>query len=386
MNRTFRLYGLIFLILLALLALAEFSRSEITDWRKNFSPEEKTPFGLYIFAQEAPKLFGNKLKKVSVSPYEYYAQSKDNKPHNLLIVAQDIDPESFRSIVKTVSGGSDAFIISDRIYRFMTDSLQIRPAHNVNFDEQNTLGLTDISFRRDSLLLDKFPGRYGFLRTEKSTEILGSVVAGKRAANFVRKKIGKGYIYIHTEPLVLTNYYLLKPGNERYVQDIFSYLPDRETVWFTESARFESRSLLRFVLSQPALRYAWWLLLGGLLLFVVFNAKRRQRIVPVKEPVKNKSVEFVQSIGNLYLQEGDFHDMMAKKAQYFLNRVRAELLIDTKKTDEEFAQKLQLKTGKSPDLINEALILVRKAGDPYAAVMKEDLIRMNRLLDDILKR
>ncbi|HEX7870203.1 MAG TPA: hypothetical protein VF455_08815, partial [Chryseobacterium sp.] len=113
--------------------------------------------------------------------------------------------------------------------------------------------------------------------------------------------------------------------------------------------------------------------------------KRKQRIVPVIEPLKNTSADFVKSIGNLYLQEGDFHDMMSKKAQYFLNKVRLDLLIDTQNLDEEFSKKLQLKTGKSAELVNEAISLIKKAQDPYAGVMKEDLGRMNKLLDDILK-
>ena len=191
---------------------------------------------------------------------------------------------------------------------------------------------------------------------------------------------------MHSEPLIVTNFYLLKPESKNYVQDVFSYLSERETVWFSGANKnvAESRSPLRFILANPPLRYAWWLLLAGLVLFIIFNAKRKQRIVPIVEPLKNKSVEFVKSIGNLYLQEGDFHDMMAKKAQYFLNRVRMDLLIDTKNLDEKFIHLLHLKTGKSIEKINEATVLIKKGQDPYATVMKEDLIKMNRLLDEIL--
>jgi hypothetical protein len=146
-----------------------------------------------------------------------------------------------------------------------------------------------------------------------------------------------------------------------------------------------SMSPMRFILNNPPLRYAWYLLLLGLLIFVLFNAKRKQRIVPVIEPLKNTSLDFIRSIGNLYLQEGDFHEMMAKKAQYFLNRIRMDLLIDTQHLDEQFINKLHLKTGKNIELIKEAVALVKKGQDPYASVMKEDLIKMNQLLDQILK-
>jgi hypothetical protein len=120
-----------------------------------------------------------------------------------------------------------------------------------------------------------------------------------------------------------------------------------------------------------------------LLVFVIFGVKRKQRVVPIIEPLKNKSVEFVQSIGNLYLQEGDFHDMMSKKAHYFLFRIKSELLIDYQKLDDNFAMKIHQKTGKDLKKISKAVLLLNKAMDSYAQVTKEDFLEMNFLLDEI---
>ena len=85
------------------------------------------------------------------------------------------------------------------------------------------------------------------------------------------------------------------------------------------------------------------------------------------------------------MQEGDFHDMMAKKAQYFLNRIRTELLIDTQNLDENFVHILHLKTGTSREKIIEAIDYIQRAQDPYATVMKDELGKMNKLLDEILR-
>ena len=95
-------------------------------------------------------------------------------------------------------------------------------------------------------------------------------------------------------------------------------------------------------------------------------------------------MEFVKSIGNLYLQEGSLSDMMTKKALYFLHRVRTDLLLDTHILDETFTHKLQLKTGKDLTTINEALTLIKKAQSANAIITKEDLMKMNTLLDEIL--
>ncbi|MDQ0476980.1 DUF4350 domain-containing protein [Chryseobacterium sp. MDT2-18] len=385
MNKTFKLYGLIFIIVMAVLALLELTKSDVTDWRKNFDVHEKSPFGLLIFSKEVDHLLKNKVQRTDLSPYDFYKTQK-LKAHNILMVQSEIDSESWNKILQNVETGSDAFIISDSFNKKVADSLGFS-ASRISYEDSNLLLLTDEKFAQDSLKIDKLPSGKGFELILESDEILGKEASDSKMANFIKVGHGKGNLYLHAEPLILTNYYLLKPGNEKYVQDVFSYLPDRETVWFSgaNKNRTESRSPLRFILSKPALRYAWWLFLGGLLLFIIFNAKRKQRIVPVIEPKKNKSVEFVKSIGNLYLQEGDFHDMMAKKAQYFLNRVRMDLLIDTKDLDEKFIHLLHLKTGKSVEEITEATELIKKGQDPYASVMKEDLIKMNTLLDGILQ-
>ncbi|MDN3695030.1 hypothetical protein QWZ06_23740 [Chryseobacterium tructae] len=385
MNKTFRIYAVIFIVVMVILALLDVNKKETTDWRKNFDINEKSPFGLFVFNNEAKDLFKTHLKKIEQVPYEYYSQHK-KEAHNIVVIETDIDTESWKKIMDQVSKGSDAMVIMNLMPKEIADSIGFHSSE-ISFEDENVLKFTDKKYQNDFIQLDKFPSGKGFSFIKPGIEVLGKTVEKKNTdqANFIKVKFGKGNFYIHSEPLFLTNYYLLKPGNVKYAQDVFSYLQDRETIWFVENNANVSHFFMRFVLGNPALKYAWWVFLGGLILFIFFNAKRKQRIVPVIEPLRNTSLDFVKSIGNLYLQEGDFHDMMAKKAQYFLNKVRLDLLIDTQNLDEEFAKKLQLKTGKPIEMINEAISLIKKAQDPYASVMKEDLARINKLLDEILK-
>lgn len=383
MNKTFKIYAVIFIVVMIILALFEVNKTESTDWRKNFDINQKSPFGLFVFNREINTLFKSKVKKIEQTPYDYYQSEK--KIHNILVIEEEIDKQSWNKILDEVSKGSDAMLIVSEMPKDISDSIGYYDSQ-ISFEDENVLKLTDKTYQNDFIHLDKFPSGRGFTFIKKGVEVLGKTVEKNNSdqANFIKITFGKGNIYVHCEPLFITNYYLLKRGNVKYAQDVFSYLKDQETVWFVESDAKVSQFFLRFILSHPALKYAWWVLLGGLVLFIFFNAKRKQRIVPIIEPLKNTSVDFVKSIGNLYLQEGDFHDMMAKKAQYFLNKVRMDLLIDTQHLDDEFTKKLHLKTGKPVEMIAEALNLIKKAKDPYAQVMKEDLAKMNKLLDEII--
>ena len=385
MNKTLKIYLVLFVIILIVMGLFQVNKKPILDWRKSFDVDKKSPFGLFIFSQEASELLDNKLEKVFVSPYKYYTDQPIQENHNILIIEKNWDRESWTKILDQVKNGSDALIFSTSLPSKMQDSLKLQTA-NFFGGESYYLQLTDSKRQNDKLLLDRLPDHVTFNQIDKNHEILGFAKvkpADKPRANFIKVNYGKGHLYIHSEPLITTNYYLLK-GNTKYIENVFSYLPDRKTMWFIEKEEKVSSSPMRFILDNPPLRYAWYLLLFGLIIFVIFNARRKQRVVPVIEPLKNTSLDFIKSIGNLYLQEGDFHDMMAKKAQYFLNKVRMDLLIDTSKLDEEFIDKLHHKTGKSKDQIQEAIVLIKKAQDPYANVISSDLAKINTLLDHIL--
>lgn len=388
MNKTFKIYAVIFIIILVVMGMFEMNKKPVLDWRKNYDTEKKTPFGLFIFNQESNRLFNNKLIKTGISPYTYYQKNK-KKPHNILIIQKELDDVSWKYIMDEVSNGSDVMWFTNETTAKLRDTLGFR-FKTVSFQDNYYLQFTDKKLRNNRLFIDKLPDNKGFSYIRNDIEVLGKTLyksddkMSSINADFIKVNFGKGHFYIHSEPLVLTNYYLLKSKN-LYIESVFSYLPNRETVWFLENDVPLSMSPMRFILSNPPLKYAWYLLLFGLLIFVLFNAKRKQRIVPIQEPLKNTSIDFIRSIGNLYLQEGDFHEMMAKKAQYFLSKIRMDLLIDTQNLDEVFIYKLHLKTGKNIEQIKEAVSLIKKGQDPYASVMKEDLIRMNKLLNDIVK-
>lgn len=388
MSRTFKIYAAVLFLILLLIGLLELSKSPSVNWRKNFDPEQKSPFGLFVFAQEAKEILIGKLRTEKKTPFDYYSENRKTTPHNILVVQRSLDTESWKKLEQQVASGSSLFLAATDFPHYLQDTLRFRTGMT-GFGDKSTLKLSDIKFKNDSLILDKFPGRYGFILFSKNHEVLGAASQedAELGINFLKIAHGKGFFYLHSEPLFLTNYYLLKnPGSSEYLENVLGYLPDQQTLWFVEGQKSsQSAGELSFILSQPALRYAWWLFLAGLLIFVIFNIKRRQRKIPVVKPKRNKSVEFVQSIGNLYLQEGDFHAMMAKKAQYFLHHVRQDLMLDTSELNEEFISKLHVKTGTDKEKIQNAVSLIKKARDPYANVMKEDLFTLNTLLDEILK-
>jgi len=57
MNKTFKIYGIVFIVIMVIVALFEVNKKEVVDWRKNFDVNKKSPFGLFIFNKESKDLF-----------------------------------------------------------------------------------------------------------------------------------------------------------------------------------------------------------------------------------------------------------------------------------------------------------------------------------------
>lgn len=66
----------------------------------------------------------------------------------------------------------------------------------------------------------------------------------------------------------------------------------------------------------------------GVVLFMIFTARRRQRVIPIVEKPKNRSLEFIQLIGTLYYQRHDHADLVRKKFRFFAEEVRRNAGID----------------------------------------------------------
>jgi hypothetical protein len=219
-----------------------------------------------------------------------------------------------------------------------------------------------------------------------NTTVLGYQSSDSTRINFIKVKYKGGEFYLHTQPTAFTNFHLLKDNHQEYAEKVLSYLPKGNVYWFTKDQNRKeiSDSPLRYIMSQPALKWAWYIFLFGMLVFMIFNAKRKQRIVPIIKPLPNTTVDFTKTIGNLYYQEGDHDNIINKKIIYFLEKIRNEYLIDTGKLDDEFIKKLQHKSGKDLGDIKKAVFLINTHRKSPHNSIEEDLIHINNAIEKIV--
>ena len=88
---------------------------------------------------------------------------------------------------------------------------------------------------------------------------------------------------------------------------------------------------------------------------MVFNAKRRQRIIPIVKPLENTTVGFVKTISNLYYETQDHKNLIDKKITYFLEKIRSDYNLDTTNLNDEFITKLSQKSGKNKESVKKTI-------------------------------
>ncbi|MDW8288265.1 MAG: hypothetical protein RMJ89_09350, partial [Flammeovirgaceae bacterium] len=224
-----------------------------------------------------------------------------------------------------------------------------------------------------------------FSELPDSVDVLGKTSRGE--ANFVRISYGKGYFFLHTAPLVFTNYGMLSEDNKDYVAAILSCLPMREEVIWDEYYKIGRERIntpLRFILSQESLRWAYYVSIAGLLLFVLFKTKRTQRIIPEIPPLKNTTLEFAETIGLLYYHHGDHKNLAQKMILFWKDYLRNHYYLRADTLDEQFAEELSQKTTISLEKIHNTLALIRFV-ESQPQITDETLIELYQKLDECKK-
>lgn len=206
-------------------------------------------------------------------------------------------------------------------------------------------------------------------------EVLGRA---KGKPNFLRYAYGAGHLTVHVAPLVLTNYFLLQGDNRRYLDGIWSSIPSSvgAVYWHEYFKRTSEASSFGMLWRHPATRWALLLSLLALALYVLFESKRRQRVIPIVAPLQNTSVAFVETVGRLYFDRGDHANMAGKMAQHFLEWVRNTHGLPTTDLNDVFAAHLARKSGRSEREAKAATFMANEVRVGNFAVTEEYIHRL----------
>jgi hypothetical protein len=378
-------------IALLVIIISEVIRPKPINWRASYTSADKIPFGSFVLFEEIKQLFNNsEVIKIEKDPYEFLKDStyKSNSAYIFINDELSIDKQQLEILKSYVAEGNTVFMSSQYFGTFVSDSLKITTTTDYSILEEDlvTEFFTN-SFQRDSLPRFK-KGVYKTTFSEidtVNTRALGHYATPLKktdALNYISLPFGEGKFLFHTLPESFSNYYLLG-GNQTYAAQVLSFIQAETIYWdnYLKSGRKVVTSPMRFVFSQVPLTWAYYIVIGGLLLFVLIKGKREQRIIEVKEPLRNSSVEFTKTIGNMYYEYKDYGNIVAKKITYFLEMVRSKYYLSTDQLDDNFIEKLALKSG-NPLATTKDLIEFINHLKAKTLFIEKDIISLNKKIED----
>lgn len=352
-------YSVIIVLFILLIVLQHFAPRTVS-WNYDFRKVNKAPYSCYVLRTMFDTVFsGNKIIEGYNSFYE--ANEALENCNNIIIITDDFSPDNLdlNILLNRVGEGKSAFISSYSFSSSFSDTLGFEVSSFL-FDtslfrrKKDVLNFTNPEIRNEKgyLFTKKLPEQYFSSFDTVRTLICGTDGSGR--ANFLRVEYGSGEFFIHTQPVAFTNYHLLY-SNYRYASAALSYLPESVTYWdeYYKPGKILNESPVQFLLNHKPLRYSYYCILLTIIIFIIFEAKRKQRVIPVIEPVQNDSLNFVETVGRLYLSKGDHRIMSLKIFKHFNETIREKYKITRDISDGDFYNKLSFKSGISINKIKE---------------------------------
>lgn len=254
-----------------------------------------------------------------------------------------------------------------------------------------TLSTAGYDYKLDSLYVGDFTG-FDTIVDEKERIERIDTFAIKKIPVAVSVPYGKGEVIFVSSPLLFTNYGMLEGNTFVYIFRLMSYLADlpvyrTEAYVKTDAMLVAEQSPFREFIKRPPLRWALYLALLGVVLFMIFTARRRQRVIPIISKPANRSLEFIQLIGTLYYQRKDHVDLVRKKFKLFAEELRKTAGVDISdvNTDDREYLLLAEKTGMNSDRLKKVIRQIRLVLHSEGNISVEEMRSLIDAMDTIVR-
>jgi hypothetical protein len=172
---------------------------------------------------------------------------------------------------------------------------------------------------------------------KKLTKLKSLSIPNKKAGSNWRSKYGKGSIILASSPQDFSNYGILHDSIGPLVAQQLGYIM-RQNIIRTEyyndyyqqiagsktGQSADQMSLLYVIMQHKSTRWAFFVALVGIALYMIFSSFRLQRAIPIIAPPRNQIMHFVRSIAGLYLQKNSNANILLKKRLYWSDRLQRE--------------------------------------------------------------
>jgi hypothetical protein len=380
--------AILILGLTAIFGLLDWLNRGKFDWTEKFNDQKEQPYDLTVAQRILKSYFSEKKYAESI------AKISESLPNlgadkNFIFIGEaiNIDSTDIKQLLQFVKTGGTAFISSKTIpidLMLMLDFDDCEPDTELDYLSENT-DKARMRFNDNALNIKELEPFSVVYRNEKvnydwavmnpslfcndapDRSQLGTL--NDTMINFARWTFGDGQFLFHSNPVVFSNYFLVKKDGQQYAATVFSHLKTGDIFWdkfsriseATGRRRNSSRggtphlgeSPLSYILKQQPLAWAWYLLVGLAIAFIGFRGKRRQRIIPIWPKLENTTLDFVKTIGQIAFKNQNHTQLCQQKMRLFLSFLRDRYRFSISRNDPDFARQLSIASKVSQSEIEQ---------------------------------
>lgn len=392
MDKAVKIYLSIFILTMIAMLYYQESRPKTINWFPSYTKNHKIPYGTYILYEELQNLFPKtKIEYIDIPPYVFLNSKEKSGTYFFVDVAINFDKDEFNHLLEFVSNGNEVFLSTSGIN---IDTLGLKTKRLIADSSNDTpyFKLYNKAFKNKEYSFDRDISNIVFSKIDTTKSVIlgqsGFVnSAGERTksgVNFIKHPFGKGNFYFHTFPEAFTNYQLVSKSNIAYTEGLLSYLKEPSLLYwdsYYKTGKSKISSPMHYILSSDSLKWAYYFMLLGVLFFVLFEGKRKQRSVPIIKPIKNQSLAFSRTISNMYYEKKEHKIIAEHQIHYLLEFIRIKYRISTLKTDDNFYKKLAARSGKSEEQIKKLFASINHIHQKNELTQAE-LEQLNQLIEN----
>lgn len=418
-----RVYILLILVFLVVMAIVEYSLPKKFVWVPTFSQHDHQPFGSAVFDDVISVSLRGEAHSDSLPPYSVtdetlYQLSRDSvNRKSVLVVAEwlTLNEANVEALLMMLDRGNKVMLVGSNFNKTLRDTLGFHYSYSYfNFNslkkyvkstqQRDSLYWCENATYEDERIFEFYPHltRSYFYKVDSAfttlvrkkeghVEYNDSMETTKRldAPYAITRKVGQGEITLVSTPLIFTNYGMLDHDNSIYIFRLMNQLkglPIVRTEAYSKKRSDVEETPFRYLLSQAPLRWGLYMTLIVILLFMIFTARRQQRAIPVVRRPANKALEFVELIGTLYFQRKDHTDLVQKKFVYFAEALRRNIQVDVEddENDLELSRRIAKKTGVSEEKVYRLLLNVRPVVRGEMKVNEEEMRKLIEEMNEIM--
>lgn len=329
-----------------------------SNWKHRFKNFDKDPLGLYLYNTLLHEHINKRNDLYEARDWMELDSIMDanTRPKTFMFVGNffGMKNSEMGKIVADVEEGSDLFIsyneATDNVMPYFFHHYEERYEYNtaVNvFTKKNKCSMINI-YQNDTIACDW--NAFGEIVTRGPSTSLSSFM---EMDNFIVMEMGKGRVFLQTNPGMYYNYQIKRSSGFKYAEYTIDQFSKDKDVVILELGRMsdgygnhgsgdddgpggkKDDSYLKILFENPTLLTALLLSILGMILFVSFRSKRKRPVVAYHERKQDMTLAFAETITSIYFSKRNPYGLLQVQRKNFYSTIHKHFFVDLSKRNEE---------------------------------------------------